>query len=276
MTAAGARFHASPPSCGTNLRSGARARWLSASSALLLCARRLFLVSPVPVLPLVPVVVHLLRRHCAWARLAWLMLQYLTGGAWGVVIRRPAEAAARTLPLLAVLFVPIADRHPQPLSVVAPRHGRGRSDSAAQAALPERPVLPDPRGGLLRRLAASCRWFLNRWSASGRPRRRRCARTAKWRASAGPGLIFWGFTVTFMAIDWVMSLDSALVLHHVRSALHGRPGAFVHGVPDHAAGAAVLPPAHVGGPHAAPLARPRQAAAGAASWCGRTSRSRSC
>src|ERR1051325_8411969 len=39
--------------------------------------------------------------------LAWLMLQYLTGGAWGVVIRRPAEAAARTLPLLALMFVPI-------------------------------------------------------------------------------------------------------------------------------------------------------------------------
>ena len=39
--------------------------------------------------------------------MAWLMLQYLTGGAWGVVIRRPAEAAARTLPLLALLFVPI-------------------------------------------------------------------------------------------------------------------------------------------------------------------------
>src|SRR5271169_6042330 len=39
--------------------------------------------------------------------LAWLMVQYLTGGAWGVVIRRPAEAAARTLPLLALLFVPV-------------------------------------------------------------------------------------------------------------------------------------------------------------------------
>src|SRR5271169_643964 len=39
--------------------------------------------------------------------LAWLMLQYLSGGAWGVVIRRPAEAAARTLPLVALMFLPI-------------------------------------------------------------------------------------------------------------------------------------------------------------------------
>ncbi len=39
--------------------------------------------------------------------LAWLMLQYLTGGAWGVVIRRPCEAAMRTLPLVALMFLPI-------------------------------------------------------------------------------------------------------------------------------------------------------------------------
>ena len=39
--------------------------------------------------------------------LAWLMLQYVTGGAWGVVIRRPCEAAARTLPLIALMFLPI-------------------------------------------------------------------------------------------------------------------------------------------------------------------------
>ena len=38
---------------------------------------------------------------------ALLMLQYLSGGAWGVVIRRPCEAASRTLPLVLILFVPI-------------------------------------------------------------------------------------------------------------------------------------------------------------------------
>ncbi len=37
-----------------------------------------------------------------------LMLQYLTGGAWGVVIRRIAEAASRTLPLILILFLPLA------------------------------------------------------------------------------------------------------------------------------------------------------------------------
>ena len=39
--------------------------------------------------------------------MAWLLLQYLTGGAWGMVIRRTCEAALRTMPLVAVMFLPI-------------------------------------------------------------------------------------------------------------------------------------------------------------------------
>src|SRR5713226_6035335 len=39
--------------------------------------------------------------------LALLMLQHLTGGAWGLVIRRVLESATRTLPLMVLLFVPI-------------------------------------------------------------------------------------------------------------------------------------------------------------------------
>src|SRR5688500_18351738 len=39
--------------------------------------------------------------------LALLMLQHLTGGNWGLVIRRVLEAATRTIPLILILFVPI-------------------------------------------------------------------------------------------------------------------------------------------------------------------------
>ena len=44
----------------------------------------------------------------ALGSLALLMVQHLTGGAWGVVLRRPLEAAVRTIPFMAVLFLPIA------------------------------------------------------------------------------------------------------------------------------------------------------------------------
>ncbi len=43
----------------------------------------------------------------ALGSLALLMLQHLTGGGWGLVIRRVLEASSRTLPLMAVLIVPI-------------------------------------------------------------------------------------------------------------------------------------------------------------------------
>src|SRR3954471_20818889 len=40
--------------------------------------------------------------------LALGMVHQLSGGAWGVVIRRPIGAASRVLPVLTILFLPIA------------------------------------------------------------------------------------------------------------------------------------------------------------------------
>src|SRR5205814_9846987 len=40
--------------------------------------------------------------------LGLLMLQHLTGGAWGFVIRRVLEAGTRALPLMLLLFLPLA------------------------------------------------------------------------------------------------------------------------------------------------------------------------
>src|ERR1700742_5134883 len=39
--------------------------------------------------------------------MAGVMVHNLTGGQWGWFIRRPAEAAANVLPMLAVLFLPM-------------------------------------------------------------------------------------------------------------------------------------------------------------------------
>jgi len=43
----------------------------------------------------------------ALGSLALVFLHHLVGGNWGVAVRRPAEAAAMTMPLLLMLFVPI-------------------------------------------------------------------------------------------------------------------------------------------------------------------------
>jgi hypothetical protein len=39
--------------------------------------------------------------------LGLLMIQHMTGGAWGMVVRRNCEAVARLFPLLALLFIPL-------------------------------------------------------------------------------------------------------------------------------------------------------------------------
>ncbi len=39
--------------------------------------------------------------------LCMLMLQYVSGGKWGLIMRRPMEAMSNTLPLIVVLFIPL-------------------------------------------------------------------------------------------------------------------------------------------------------------------------
>jgi len=137
--------------------------------------------------------------------LAWLMLQYLTGGAWGVVIRRPCEAAARTLPLVALMFVPIAIGIP---NLYPWSHAKV---VAADEILKHKQVYLNVPFFLTRAAVYFAGWILlswlfNRWSA--REDREGPARVhGKMAALAGPGLIFWGFSVTFMSVDWVLSLD---------------------------------------------------------------------
>src|SRR5438270_9183875 len=43
----------------------------------------------------------------ALGSMAILMIRHLTGGGWGMVIRRILGAAMRTLPLVALLFIPV-------------------------------------------------------------------------------------------------------------------------------------------------------------------------
>ena len=72
----------------------------------------------------------------ALGSLALMMIQHLSGGAWGV-FRRIFEASSRTLPLLAVLFVPVLLGMQHALSVVAPGSRRGRRGAAPQVGVPE-------------------------------------------------------------------------------------------------------------------------------------------
>ncbi len=147
---------------------------------------------------------YLLVLGLSLGPLAWLMLQYVTGGAWGVVIRRPCEAAARTIWLVALMFLPIVIgiRNLYPWSRA--------KDVAASAMLQHKQPYLNVQFFLIRAVVYFAgwwflSWFFNRWSAvedrdGGEVAHRKMA------FLAGPGILFWGFTVTFMSIDWVLSL----------------------------------------------------------------------
>ena len=137
--------------------------------------------------------------------LAWLMCQYLTGGAWGVVIRRPAEAASRTLPILLVLFIPIAIGIP---SLYPWSHA---DVMAADPVLKHKQAFLNTPFFLVLAVVimggwSFLSWYLNRWSAKEDAGSTVAQR--KMSHISGPGVIFWGFAVTFLSISWVMSLDA--------------------------------------------------------------------
>jgi hypothetical protein len=148
--------------------------------------------------------------------LAWLALGHMTGGAWALTSRRLFEAATRTLPLCAVMFLPII------VSLFvheAGAHGQAHSlyewsDPAVvanDAALQHKSLYLNAPFFIIRAVIYFAVWFflsmlLNRWSAeqdsTGDPRIRR-----KMQDVSGPVILLFGLTVTFAAVDWGMSLE---------------------------------------------------------------------
>ncbi len=137
--------------------------------------------------------------------LALLMLHHMVSGAWGYAVQRCAEAAARTLPLMALLFLPIllGAQHLYPWagegSQAPPREGY------VWAAYLNRPFFTVRAIGYFIVWCASA-LLLSRWSSrqdrSGEP-----GLTRRMRLLSAPGMVLYVLTVTAASIDWVMSLE---------------------------------------------------------------------
>jgi hypothetical protein len=147
---------------------------------------------------------HLFWTGVSIGCLSLLMLNHLTGGVWGAVIRRLVEAGARVLPVLALLFLPIAFGVPR-------IYEWARPDAMADPVLRmKQPYLNVPFF-LVRAVFYFGAWsllahLLSRWSAElDRGGSLRVAR--RLRGLSGGGLVLLGFTITFSAVDWAMSLD---------------------------------------------------------------------
>lgn len=137
--------------------------------------------------------------------LAIWMIHCLTGGYWGLALRRLLEAGSRTMWLLAMLFLPIA------LGLERIYVWAG-AEAAHEPALQQRIEMylnaPFFLGRAVFYFAAwlLVAYLLNRWSAAyDREPNPLVARRAQ--VFSGPGLALCGLTVTFAAIDWIMSLE---------------------------------------------------------------------
>jgi len=134
--------------------------------------------------------------------MAILMLQYLTGGDWGVVIRRSLEAAMRTLPWLAAGFLPIALGVRVLYPWARPAQAAGLDYRAEYLNVP----FFIARAVLYFAVWLAVAYLLDKWSRQ-QDRAADPRLMFKLRALGGPGLVVYAATMTFAAFDWVMSLN---------------------------------------------------------------------
>ena len=143
-----------------------------------------------------------------------LMLRHLTKGGWGMIIRRILGAAMRTLPLLALLFIPLLFALPRlypwakPLGDVPDKNLRQHLQNITHSYL-------NVHGFVIRAIIYFAIWgtlifLLTKWSKEqDRPPVR--DNSARFKVLSGPGIILYGFTISFAAIDWTMSLDPSWI-----------------------------------------------------------------
>jgi len=149
--------------------------------------------------------------------LGLMMLQHLTVGHWGIIIRRPLESATRTLPLIAIFFVPIA------LFGMKYLYAEWLDPEALQkeplSAFQQKYLT---HGGYLTRAVIyfavwlTLMFAFNIWSKQQDTNQDDRALRRRLKMLAGPGIILYVFAMSFAAIDWVMSLSP-----HLASSIYG-------------------------------------------------------
>ncbi|HUI25415.1 MAG TPA: hypothetical protein VL403_04965 [Candidatus Kryptonia bacterium] len=141
----------------------------------------------------------------ALGSMAILMIHHIAGGAWGAVIRRLLESGTRTLPLLALLFLPL-------LLGMRELYEWARPEIVAHDEILQHkaPYLNVPFFAL-RAVIYFAAWlllsgFLNRWSLE-QDRAPSASVARRLENLSRGGLLLVGLTMTFAAIDWAMSLE---------------------------------------------------------------------
>jgi hypothetical protein len=149
--------------------------------------------------------------------LGLLMLQHLTGGHWGIIIRRPLEAATRTLALVFVFFLPL---------LFGMNHLYSEwLDPAKVAAKPlsdfQRTIWLIKDRFIIRAFIYFGVWLFlmaifNAWSSKQDVNTQDRLLRRRLKMLAGPGIILYVFVMSLAAIDWSMSISP-----HWASTIYG-------------------------------------------------------
>jgi hypothetical protein len=133
------------------------------------------------------------------------LIHNLVSGTWGFPLRRPLESATKTLPLMALLVVPILFRLPVLYSWADP------SKVAADPLLQYKHAYLNVPFFIVRTVIYFSIWIfvtsrINSWSRE-QDETGEAGLTQRIKNLSAPSLLIFGLTVTFASIDWVMSLE---------------------------------------------------------------------
>jgi len=174
---------------------------------------------------------HFLRAWTLGTMLTWglavgglalLMVQYCSGGKWGLLLRRPLEALSRTLPVIFVYWLVIAlfmkrlylwAQYPTAGDTATALKNGVLSEIQAHCIDFKRPMLNvDMFWGVS--LLCFAIWAYYAWQLNTLAYRREndvAENTPYWIKKfenvSGPGILIYAITMTACAIYWVMSMD---------------------------------------------------------------------
>ena len=135
--------------------------------------------------------------------LVLLMLQHLTGGIWGLVLRRIFESGARTLGLLTLLFLPLLLGLLGNPPLLYEWVGSKDPDLLEKSWYLNVPFFVGRAAGYFI-IWIVMAFLLYTWSMA---QDRGSFNDRRFRQLSGPGLALYGGTITFASVDWVMSLE---------------------------------------------------------------------
>ena len=154
--------------------------------------------------------------------LAMLMVQYCSGGKWGLLLRRPFEALSRTFPLIFIFWIGIAlnlkrlylwANYTTVSDTAAALKAGVITEIQAHCIDFKRPML-NPAAFIIVSVVCFAIWGYYAWRLNSLALQRDAQGIEttpywikKFENVSGPGLVIYSLTMTAAAIYWVMSMD---------------------------------------------------------------------